>query len=51
MIRRPGMVPSRRVCVPVVICCEQDDRDVWDSRNGVAEDSRLRGCYALLNGE
>lgn len=45
------MVTSGKVCVPVVIYCEQNDRDVCDSRHGVVENSLLLVCYALLNGE
>ena len=44
------MVPSGSVWAPIVICCEQNDREVWNSSDGVAENSRFLGCYAL-NGE
>jgi hypothetical protein len=44
-------MPSGSVWVPVVICCEQNDRKRWNSPDGVAENSSLLECYALLNDE
>jgi hypothetical protein len=44
-------VPSSSVWVTVVICYDQNNHEVGDSRDGVAKFSRLLRCYALLNGE